>query len=55
MVVDSDKFSAGCGDIRRGGGFHNMTRIDSRPMVGFYWVCRPSAVIQNKVLKGPEF
>jgi hypothetical protein len=53
VVVKSEKFSSGCEDIR--GFFNNMSRIDSRPIVGFYWVYRPSAGIKNKALMGLVF
>jgi hypothetical protein len=53
VVAESEEFSPGCKNI--GGFFNNMNRIDSGPSVGFYWVYRPSAGIQNKTLIGLEF
>lgn len=53
MVVESEKFSPDCEDIW--GVFNSMPHIDSRSIVGFYWVYRLSALIENKVLKGMEF
>jgi hypothetical protein len=29
-----------------------MTNIDSKTIVSCYWVYKPSAVLQNKALKG---